>query len=461
MLGKLLAPDIQEMLEAKRLRELREALILFPPLDVAELITDLSSDEQAIVFRILPRELATDVFEQLSWDNQHKLLRGFSQEQTRRIIEEMDPDDRTAFLEELPARVTRKLLRLLTPEERRITKELLAYPENSVGRRMTPDYIDLRKDMTAGEAIAFIRKVGLDRETVYACYVTRDGHILEGTVGLRRLVLAPADVPVGDIMQSPPVAVIDTHADQEEATRLIRDYDLLALPVVDKETRLVGIVTVDDLIDVMEEEATADMHVMAGVLPSTEGGYLEQRLWKIGWRRGIPLLGLVVGQLFAGIVMQSFHLHLESVIALAFFVPMVIATGGSAGVQTATLIVRDLSTGELALSDFPRLLGRELLVCLFMGLVCGGLALVLAAGMLHLGNPEDYPASAPFQVGLTVGLSMLSVMLISVVAGTLLPMLFQALKMDPAVLTSPFLTTTVDILGLIVYFLMASWIFQL
>ncbi|MFP4381229.1 MAG: magnesium transporter [Candidatus Sumerlaeia bacterium] len=461
MLGKLLEPDIHDMLERKNLRELRDALLEFPSPDVAELITEISEEDRAIVFRLLPRDMATDAFEHLSVDDQQELLESLNQEQCRRIIEEMDPDDRTGLLEELPTRVTRKLLRLLTPDERRIAQKLLGYPEDSVGRLMTPDYIDLREGMTAGEAIDFIRRVGLDKETVYACYVTRDNHVLVGTVGLRTLVLAPADAPVEDLMKSPPVAMVHTNTDQEEAAALLQNYDLLALPVVDNEDRLVGIVTVDDIMDVISEETEMDMQVMAGILPETESSYLKQRILSISWRRGLPLIGLVVGQALAGMVMREFHEQLSTIIALAFFIPMVMATGGGMGIQTSTLIVRGLGRGDIELRDFFKILGRELLICSLIGAVLGLAAFGLSYFMVSVGYGVTMQASGPFQLGLTVFLALLFVMVLSVVVGTILPIFFSMLKLDPAVMTSPFLTTIVDILGLMIYFYVASKIFSL
>lgn len=459
MLGKLLRPDIQDLLQNKRLRDLQEALVEFPAVDIADLIADLSEEEQAVVFRLLPRHLAADVFENLTVDDQELLLESFNQEQSRRIIQEMDPDDRTALLEELPADVTRKLLRLLSPEERQIAQELLAYPEDSVGRLMTPDYIDLRSDMTAREAIDYIRRVGMDKETVYACYVTSEDHVLQGTVGLRRLVLASEDKRVGDLMQSPPLAVANTHDDQEKAARKLQDYDLLALPVVDDENRLVGIVTVDDVIDVLTEEADADMQFMAGVVPSTEVGYLKQRLLSLSWRRGLPLVGLVIGEFLAAMVLRSFHEALQIVLPLAFFIPMVMATGGGTGLQTCTLVVRGLSTGDIAPGDLGRLLAREMILVLIMGCVLGFLA--VGFGFLLLSQDVGFGHTSPFRLGATVGCSLIMVMLLSVAAGTLLPLLLRSLKQDPAMMSSPLLSTLVDVLGLAIYFLIAGWMLRL
>ena len=460
MLGKLLGPDIEEMLGQKRLRELRDVLREIPPHDIADLIGDLSDDQRAIVFRILPRALASDVFEQMSVDGQEALLAGLSQEQCRQIIGEMDPDDRTALLEELPARVTRKILRLLSAEERQVAQTLLAYPENSIGRLMTPDYIDLRAGTTAGEALEFIRQVGMDKETVYACYVTRPGHILEGVVSLKNLVLAPANAPVKDLMRDPP-AVVHTNEDQAKAARAMSDYDLLAVPVVDSDRRLVGIVTVDDAIDVLEEEATDDLQVMAGVLPETDRSYLSQRVLGISWRRGLPLLGLVLGECLSAFVLHGFGVQIQSLVALTFFIPMVMATGGGTGVQTATLIVRGFSTHEIQLRDFLRVLLREIAIGLLLGLFLGGVAF----GLCYIISQNAHGSVAISgemlpKIGLIVAATMLLVMFLGVVAGVLLPMMFQALKLDPAVMTSPFLTTTTDVLGLVIYFSVATWILR-
>ncbi len=465
MLGELLGPDIQEMLDNKRLPQLREALVDLPPYDIAEIIDDLQSEQRALVFRVLPRELATDVFETMSSINQQLLLESLSQEQTRRIIEAMDPDNRTAFLEELPARVTRKLLRLLSAEERQIARSLLAYPEDSVGRLMTPDYIELRPEMTASQAIEHIRQVGMDRETVYVCYVTRPGHVLEGVVSLRRLVISSPDATVEELMDTPQ-AVAYTNQDQEEAAALLGDYDLLALPVVDRENRLVGIITVDDMLDVLTEEATEDMQLMAGVLPEAEHSYLDQRILGITWRRGFPLLGLVFGQFIAGLVMGGFHEQLNTIIALAFFVPMVMATGGGTGIQTATLIVRALSMGDMELRDAWKVWLREMLVCLMLALVLGAagaaLGFTLVNGMMDGGQLGMAAISnlAP-KIAITIACTLFLVMLLSVTAGVLLPVLFQVLHLDPAVMTSPFLTTTVDIAGLLIYFQVARTVFNI
>ena len=438
MLGELLIPEIRELVAARRYRELRDQMLALEPADLAEIIDDLHGEDLVVVFRLLPKALATEVFEHLDRPGQEALLRGLKSETVRALLEEMSADDRTALLEDLPPDVAGRLLEMLSPEERVVAQALLNYPEESVGRLMTPDFIYLRQNRTVRKALEKIRRVGADRETVYDLYVVDRDRKFIGHVPLSRLVTTPLDTLVSEIVE-PEAPRIQTHADREQAAEMLRHYDLTALPVVDRDDRLVGIVTVDDIMDVVEAEHTEDVQLQAAVLPD-EASYLTATIGSLARRRFPWLLALLTAEMAGAILLQRYNQLLEAAIALAFFLPVMIATGGNTGTQSAALLIRALATGEVSLSDWARLLLRDLAVGLLLAALLGAAAFGMA--LLVQGDPL---------IGLCVASGLVAIVLMANLAGTVLPLLFKRLRMDPALMSGPFISTLVDIAGLVLY----------
>ncbi len=443
MVEKAILPDIIELIERKKFDDLKAALVELFPQDIAELIEDLEDGQKGIVFRLLPKSLAIEVFENLTHTEQENLLSSFSNARIKEILEEMSPDDRTDLLEELPAKVVKQWITLLSPEDRTIVNRLLNYPEESVGRLLTPDFVDLRMGMTARQAIERIRRIGLNKETVFYLYVRDEKRILVGVVSLKDLVLANPDMLVKDIMFEDFVAV---HArdDQEEAALLIQEYDLLALPVIDSENRLVGIVTIDDLVDVIEEEVTEDFHKMAAMTP-TEEEYLETGIFRLMSRRVIWLILLLFTGGISGSIMKAYSHTIETVVSLTFFIPMLLGTFGNSGTQSATLVIRGIATGEIESEDFFKVVRREVIVGLLLGLVLG-----------FFGFLRVYVSQHNLWLSLSTGLTFPCALIVATLAGSSLPLIFKKLKLDPAVLAGPSISTIMDGMGLIIYFEMAK-----
>lgn len=446
-LGEIL-PQLTERIAAKNLRGVKELIEDLLPADALEVIQELGTTERVVVFRILPKRVAAEVFTELPPDQQAELLELFSDKQTAELFEQMDPDDRAEVLEEFPAGVVKDLLRVISPSERAMTAALLGYPENSAGRIMTPEFVDLRADMTVEEAIARIRRVGPDKETIYVCYVISPHRHLKGTVSLREILLAPADKRIEELMHPEPVTV-HTRDDQEEVAATALRYDLLAVPVVDAENRLVGIVTVDDLLEVVEEEVSEDVYRMAGMeeLPET---YFDTRFITLFRRRFIWLLVLMAGQTIAGSILKHFEATLTAVVALVFFIPMLVGSAGSSGTQSATLMIRGLAVGDIDMSAVWRVLLRESLMGLLLGALLGIAGGAIAVGMG--GDPRLFAA---------VGLAFICTILTANVVGAFLPLLAKRIRWDPAVMAGPFITTVVDFTGLVIYFQIARAVFNL
>lgn len=443
MVEQVLLPDILELIEQKRFDRLKTLLVDMFPQDIAEFIEDLDNGKKGILFRLLPKDLAIEVFENLSGSEQQDLLYSFSDTRIKEILEEMSPDARTDLLEELPAKVVKKWIALLSPEDRTIINKLLNYPEDSVGRLLTPDFVDLRMWMTAKKAMRRIRKVGLDKETVFYLYVIDEQRTLVGIVSLKDLVLASPNTLVKDLMFEDFVAV---HArdDQEEAASLIQKYDLLALPVLDNEERLLGIVTFDDLMDVIEEEVTEDFYKMAAITPAEEE-YFETGIFRLMSRRVIWLILLLFTGGISGSILKMYSGTIEMVVSLTFFIPMLLGTCGNSGTQSATLVIRGIATGEIDSEDFFKVVKREITVGILLGVVLG------VFGFLRV-----YVSQQDLWLSLSTGLTFLCALAAATLAGSALPLIFEKLKLDPAVLAGPSITTIMDVLGLIIYFEMAK-----
>ncbi len=435
---------IEELLQDQRWHDLRQALKEWPSPDIAELLLQLKKRDRVLVFRLLPRPLSSEVFSYLESRQQDELLRDMTDEEMRQLLANLPPDDRTHFLEELPGQAIQKLLNLLTPEDRRETVQLLGFPEESVGRLMTPDYVAVRSDWTIAQALEHIRHKGRDSETINVIYVVDPLWKLIDALELRRLILAPPDLTVEQIMDRTFVS-ISAFEDREKAVQMIQHYDLDVLPVVDSEGILLGIVTVDDVMDVAQEETTEDFQKVAAIVP-LKTSYSESSLWtlyrkRIGW-----LIGLVLVNLASSGVIAAYEEVLTSAIALAFFIPLLIDSGGNTGAQSATLMVRAIATGDVELRQWIWAIGREMGLGILLGLTIG-----LATWFLGLFR-------GGFEIGIVVGLAMLTIVVVSNMIGVMLPFLLTRLRLDPAVASGPLITSIADVVGLIIYFSMATWI---
>ena len=453
---ELVEQALYKMLEEKKYAFLRDLLVTLNPADIADLFTSIEEKNLPLLFRLLPKELAAETFVEMEPEEQELLIRTFSDNELKEIVDELYVDDAAALVEEMPANVVKRILRQADPVMRSSINQILRYPENSAGSLMTTEYVSLRVDMTVEESILRIRRQGVDKETIYTCYVT-EGRKLVGIVTVKDLLLAQDDeTPIADIMETNLISV-STHTDQEEVALMFSRYDFLALPVVDLENRMVGIITVDDAIDVMQDEATEDMEMMGGILPS-EKTYIRSSPWDL-FKSRIPwLLLLMVSATFTGMIISSFESALATHAALIAFIPMLMGTGGNSGSQSSVTIIRALSLEELHLGDLARVIWKEIRTAVLCGLVLSVvcyLKIWLVDGLL-LGNSDISPL-----INLVVCLALFATVLIAKVVGAILPLLAKALKLDPAVMASPFITSIVDALSLLVYFLFASMLLNL
>ena len=448
---EIMEKTLVKMLEEKKYATLRDILNTMYPADIAELFANLQEQKIPVMFRLLPKELAAETFAEMEADQQELLIQGFSDNELKEMLSELYVDDAAALVEEMPANVVRRILKQADPEMRRSINQILQYPDNSAGSLMTTEYVSLKPDMTVGESILRIRRQGVDKETIYTCYVTQD-RTLVGIISVKDLLLAEDDeTAVSDIMSTNLISVT-THTDQEEVARMFSKYNVLALPVVDLENRMVGIVTFDDAMDVMEEEATRDMELMGGILPS-ERTYLKSSIWEL-FKNRIPwLMLLMLSATFTGLIITSFEEALAAQVALTAFIPMLMGTGGNSGSQSSVTIIRALSLDELRFSDLPRVLWKEIRT----SVLCGVVLAVFCFGKIWL---VDRMLMGNEQITLLVNAVVCLALLVTVIAakivGGVLPMVAKAIKLDPAVMASPFITTIVDALSLLVYFLFAQ-----
>src|SRR5437868_4256676 len=456
MVGKILQPEIRSLIDARNFSALRELFSDWPPADIAECITDFSEDDQVILFRILPSALAADVFEYLDVEAQQKLLRGMAHEQVVAILNEMSPDDRTALLEELPSAAARQLIKLLTPEERQIAQSLLGYPEGSVGRLMPPDFIAVHDDWTVKEVLDHIREFGRDTETLNVIYVVDERGKLIDDVRMREFLLKPLDAKVGDIRDKTFIG-LKVNDLQEAALNIFRKYDRSAMPVVDSNEVLVGIVTIDDMLDVAEEEATEDIQKIGG-MEALDEPYMRISLWKMIRKRAGWLVILFLGEMLTATAMASFQDEIAKAVVLALFLPLIISSGGNSGSQASTLIVRAMALGEVTLRDWWRVAGREIRAGLSLGAILGAIGILRVALWSIIGEKyfhrELYGPHWPL-VAVTVGLALVGVVLWGSLSGSMLPFVLRRVGADPATSSAPFVATLVDVTGLIIYFSIA------
>ena len=445
------------MLEEKKYSTLRDILVTMNPSDVAGLFRGLEEKQIPLMFRLLPKEQAAETFVEMEPDDQELLIRGFSDNELKEVLDELYVDDAADIVEEMPANVVKRILKHADPEMRSSINQILRYPENSAGSIMTTEYVSLRPHMTVEEAILRIRRQGVDKETIYTCYVTEKDRTLIGLVTVKDLLLADDDeTKIEDIMLTNLISVT-TQTDQEEVARMFNKYNFLALPVVDGENRMVGIVTFDDAMEVMEDEATEDMEIMAAMTPS-EKTYLKSTPIDL-YKHRIPwLMLLMVSATFTGMIITAFEDALSLLPALTAFIPMLMDTGGNCGSQSSVTVIRSLSLDELKFSDLFKVMWKEIRTAVLCGVT---LAVVCFVKILLIDRMLMHNESISVLVSGVVCLTLAVTVVIAKFVGWSLPLLAKRLGFDPAVMASPFITTIVDALSLLVYFLFAKTLLQL
>ena len=459
-----LTETIKVLLDEKKYSTLRDILTTMKPFDIAAVFEELQDEKTPILFRILPKELAAETFVEMDEDTQEFLIHGFSDNELKEVVDELFVDDAVDLIEEMPANVVKRILRQADKETRRQINELLKYPEDSAGSIMTTEFISLRPDMTAEMAIKRIRRTGVDKETIYTCYVNDDYNRLIGITTVKDLLLAEDDDLVKDMMEENVISVhtlddqeevsVHTLDDQEEVARIFSDYDFLALPVVDNEQRIVGIVTIDDAIDVIREEATEDIEKMAAVLPSDKP-YMRTSVWGIYKKRVPWLLVLMLSATFTSTIISAFDGMLASVIILSSFIPMITGSGGNAGSQASVSVIRALSLGEIEFKSMFKVLWKELRVAALCGLTLAAANFVKLMVFDLRGNENAVV------IALVVSLTLVGTIIMAKIVGSSLPLLSSKIGLDPAVMANPLISTVCDSLSLLIYFGVASTLLEL
>lgn len=439
-----LLEEIEEMTRRKQYKALRDVLVELEPADIADLFDDLPEEMLPLLFRLLPKEPAAELFVELQPDVQEMLIRGFSNTELKEVLDELYLDDAVDIVEEMPAGVVKRILKHADPDTRKSINEILKYPEDSAGALMTTEFVDLKRDMTVEDALKRIRRTGTDKETINVCYVVDPARKLLGIVSLRTILLSDEDDIIEDIMETHVISV-GTLEDKEDVAQTFSKYDFIALPVVDKEDRLVGIITVDDAMDVMEAEATEDIEKMAAMLP-TDKPYLKTSVFET-FKSRIPwLLLLMVSATFTGQIIAKFEDALGACAILTAYIPMLMDTGGNCGSQSSVMVILGLSLGQVGFGDWMRVLSKELQVS---GLCAAALAVVNFVRLMVM-------TSVGFGVAATVSLTLVATVVLSDLVGSLLPILAKRLGTDPAVMASPLITTVVDAMSLLIYFQLSS-----
>ncbi len=442
---------IEDLLSKGKYAVVREQMVDMEPADVALLLSEFPEDRLPILFRLLPKELAAETFVEMDNDQQELLIRSFSDTELQEVLDEMYLDDTVDLIEEMPASVVHRILRHCDPESRRTINELMKYPEDSAGSIMTTEFVSLTADMTVEDAFKRIRRTGIDKETIYLCYVVNDSRVLIGLVSVRTLLLSDEDDIISDIMESS-IVCVNTLDDQETVSQMFSKYDFLAMPVVDQEHRLVGIITIDDAMDVMEAEATEDMEKMAAIMPSDKP-YLKTSVLETFKARSPWLMLLMLSATFTGLIMTHFEDAMMACAILTSFIPMLSGTGGNSGTQASTAVIRALSLGEVRFRDTFRVIWKEARVALLCG-VC--LAAANFVKMMLVDRWMMHNPAVTIAVGAVVCLTLVCVVLCAKIVGCTLPILAEKLRLDPAVMASPFISTIVDALSLLIYFRIAT-----
>lgn len=440
---------LMDLIEQKRYIELKEKLSEMNEVDIAELLNPLEHHLTLLIFRMLPKDMAVEVFSYFSSEQQADIINAITDKELKYILDELFFDDMIDLIEEMPANLVNKILTNSTQDERQLINQFLKYPADSAGSLMTIEYVELKKEMTVKEALKHIKDTGLSKETVYTCYVTDNNRKLEAIVSLRSLVVSDDEKSIKDIMHDD-VIYVNTHDDQETVAGIFKKYGFLALPVVDMEHRLTGIITVDDIMDVMEQEATEDFQRMAAMAPS-EDNYLDSSVRALAKQRIPWLLILMVSAAFTGGIISKYEDVLSAVVILTSFIPMLMDTGGNSGSQSSTLIIRGLATGEISLKDKWKVLWKEFRISLIVGIT---LASVNFAKNMLLDR-------VGFTISLTVSCTLIVTVMVSKIVGGVLPLVAKKLKLDPAIMAGPLITTIVDTLTLMVYFRIASFLMKL
>jgi len=448
--------ELFELLDSRRMKELQTTLEEMNEFDVAGFLTEIDDNRMPMVFRMLSKQTAADVFANFEAPEQEKIINSMTDSELSAIIEELFVDDAVDMMEELPANVVRRVMRAATPDTRNLINQYLNYPENSAGSIMTAEFVDLKKYMNVRESIARIRRIGEDKETIYICFVTSADRKLEGVVSVKDLLLNDDETVIEDIMDTNVIFCM-THDDQEEVSEKISDYDLMAIPVVDKEGRLVGIVTVDDVIDVMEAEATEDFEIMAAMTPSDKP-YSRTSAFDM-WRYRVPwLMFLMLSATFTSIIINSFESALAAQAVLVGFMPMLMGTGGNSGAQASTAVIRSLSLGDVEPGDVLRVIWKEWRVAILCGIT---LALVNFGKMLLVDNMLLGNTGVTVPVAATVSLAIVFIVMFAKVVGSTLPILAEKLGVDPAVMANPLISTITDAVSLLIYFELARLLLRL
>ncbi|WMJ81847.1 magnesium transporter [Clostridium sp. MB40-C1] len=441
------------LIKEKRYTEVRKIIINFNSVHIGELIEELIEEldvsEAILVFRMLPKNLAAEVFNYITSESQEKIISSITDKELEYIMKEIYFDDMIDLLEEMPAHVVKKILKYSNVEERKLINEFLNYPDYSAGSLMTIEYVDLKKDMTVKEALSHIKDTGLNKETIYTCYVTGERRKLYGIISLRKLILSDYDIKIQDIMKKD-IVYVNTNEDQEEVARVFRKYDLISLPVVDLENRLTGIITIDDVVDVIDQENTEDFQRMAAISPSEEE-YLNTGVWTLAKNRLVWLVILMVSATFTGHIIKKFEDVLQSVVILTAFIPMLMDTGGNAGSQSATLVIRSIALGEIKVKDTLKVIWKELRVSLIVGI---SLSFINFLRIYFIEKVSLY-------ISITVCVTLFFTVVLAKIVGAVLPIIAKKLKLDPAIMASPLITTIVDAASLMVYFSIATAILHI
>lgn len=443
MLENFNLEELMNLLESRQFRRLKEILADMNEVDIATFIEELDSEKTVVVFRMLPKELASDVFACLEVEKQEHIINSITDYELGTIVDDLFVDDAVDMLEELPASVVKRVLQNAKPDTRKLINQFLNYKENSAGSIMTAEYVGLKKSMTVEQAFAYIRKHGVDKETIYTCYVMDEKRRLEGVLTVKDLLMNPYEEVIGNIMDTRVIRAYTTE-DQEEVADSFQKYDLLSLPVVDHEERLVGIVTVDDVVDVMEQEATEDFEKMAAMMPS-EKPYLKTSVFQLAKNRIVWLLILMISSMITGGILAKYEAAFTIIPLLVTFIPMLTDTGGNAGSQSSTLIIRGMAVGEIVPADLGRVVWKELRVGVMVGLILGLVNYIRLAFL--------YPGQE--MLCLTVVLSLMVTVVIAKTIGCILPIAARVFHMDPAIMAAPLITTIVDAVSLVVYFQLA------
>ena len=448
--------ELMELLESRNMKQLRERMSEMQEFDVAEFLSSIEDNRMPMLFRLLSKEQAAEVFANLETPDQARIINSITDSELAGIIEELYVDDAVDMMEELPANVVHRVMRTATPETRELINQYLHYPENSAGSIMTAEFVDLKKYMSVKESFARIRRIGEDKETIYICFVTSAHRELEGIVTVKDLLLADPDTVIEDLMDRNVIYAVTTE-DQESVSAKFADYDLMALPVVDKENRLVGIVTVDDIMDVMEQEATEDIQLMAGMTPSDKP-YLRTGITEM-WKNRIPwLMFLMLSATFTSMILTAFEDRLAVQAVLVAFIPMLMGTGGNSGAQASTAVIRSLSLGDVEPRDVLRVMWKEWRVALLCGV---SLAAVNFVKMLLLDGKLLGNSSITVQVAATVSLSIVFIVMFAKVVGSFLPIAAEKIGVDPAVMANPLISTLTDAVSLLIYIYVAKMILKI